>query len=781
MERRLTTILSADVVGYSRLVREDEAGTLAVLKLHRKELIQPKADQYHGRTIKLMGDGALMEFASVVEAVAFAVEVQCAMRERNGPVPKDRRIEFRIGINVGDIVVDGDDIYGDGVNIAARLEGLADSGGICVRRNVHNQVHDKLDLTFEDLGDVEVKNIAQPIRPYKVVLDEKAEQLVTPIAIEPARHALPRIAIAAGLAGLVALASLAWWQPWSEPDVEPASVNQMVFPLPEKPSIAVLPFDNLSDDPEQSYFADGMTEDLITDLSKISGLFVIARNSSFAYKGQPVNVRQVAEELGVRYVLEGSVRRAGNEVRINAQLIDATTRGHLWAERYDGTLENIFDLQDQVTEKIVSALAISLSGEEQTQLTRRSTDNAEAHDAYLHGWARYKLLTPDDLAAAVPFFEEAIRLDPDYAQAHAAIASLYWDVVQNDWAFDLGMPSRRAEEFANTHLQKALEKPTPLAHALQARILASWGFYDDAVVEAEKAVALDANDATALAGLADALLKAYRPAEAASYIERAMRLDPHYPPSYLTILGGAQFGMEKFDEAASTFERAAKRNLTNELPLIYLASTYGHLGRIEDADYVIEKANELRNLMGLGELSLRNVDTYAIVYYDVEVDFSRFGSKPVRELVRAGLIDIPLLKWQYLVTAHAVLGPGNDWFEVEGATQIELSTAKQFYDRGVPFIDTSATKVWKDMHIPGAVHLPYYESGSEGEVKFRKNSLREVADYDDEIVLYYAGTEVVTPAWEAAKAVAWGFSKVYYFDGGAKAWKDAGYPIESGP
>ncbi len=248
----------------------------------------------------------------------------------------------------------------------------------------------------------------------------------------------------------------------------------MAFPLPDKPPIAVLPFTNMSEDASQEYFVDGMTEDLITDLSKISGLFVIARNSSFSYKGRSVPVSQVAEELGVRYVLEGSVRRAGDEVRINAQLIDATTGGHLWAERYDGTLENIFDLQDQVTEQIVAALAVSLTGEEQVQQARHGTENAAAHDTYLQGWARYKLLTPKDLAEAVPFFEESLRLDPAYAQAHAALASLYWDVLGNDWAFDLNMPSLRAEEFAIAHLEEALKNPTPPAHALQARMLASW-------------------------------------------------------------------------------------------------------------------------------------------------------------------------------------------------------------------------------------------------------------------------------------------------------------------
>jgi TolB-like protein/Flp pilus assembly protein TadD/rhodanese-related sulfurtransferase len=558
--------------------------------------------------------------------------------------------------------------------------------------------------------------------------------------------------------------------------VEPASVERMAFPLPDKPSIAVLPFNNMPDDASQEYFADGMTEDLITDLSKISGLFVIARNSSFSYKGQQVKVRQVAEELGVRYLLEGSVRRAGDEVRINAQLIDATTGGHLWAERYDGTLEDIFDLQDRVTEQIVAALAVSLTRGEQAQQARHDTENVAAHDAYLQGWAHYKLLTPEALAKAVPFFEEAIRLDPNYAQAHAALASLYWDVYRNDWAFDLNMPSTRAESRANEHLEQALKAPTPLAHALQARMFAALGFPGEAVVEAEKAVALDENDATALAGLADALIQADRPAEGLEFIEQVMRLDPHHPPSYLIILGSAQFGMEQFEKAAATFERAVKRNPDNEIPFIYLASVYGHLGRIEDADDAIDEANDLRNLVGLGELSLREVRTYSPDPFDSQIDFPRFGSKPVQDLVRAGLTDIPLLKWQYLVTAHAIQGAGNSWFEVEGATLTDIPTAKSLHDRGVVFLDLSGKSAWDGGHIPGAVLLSWERTA---DPRFSETTLREIAGYDDEIVLYQSDG-YTSAAWEVAKALTWGYRTLYFFHGGAQAWKDAGYPVETG-
>jgi TolB-like protein/class 3 adenylate cyclase/rhodanese-related sulfurtransferase/Flp pilus assembly protein TadD len=778
VERRLTTILAADVVGYSRLMAADEAGTLTSLKALRRELIEPKTVEYHGRVVKLMGDGTLMEFGSVVDAIQFAVDVQRAMVLRNTDVPENQRIIYRIGINIGDIIVEGDDIYGDGVNIAARLEGLAEPGGICVARNVVNQVRGKVEVGFEDLGAQDIKNIPEPVQVFKLLLDSSATGQVA-VAVPAATRSRRRPVIAGALALLaIAAAIVLWRQPWA-PHEEPASVAAMAFPLPDKPSIAVLPFNNMSDDTNQDYFADGMTEDLITDLSKVSGLFVIARNSSFSYKGQQVKVRQVAEELGVRYVLEGSVRRAGDQVRINAQLIDATTGGHLWAERYDGSMDDVFDLQDQVTEQIVAALAVSLTGEEQAQHARHDTEDAAAHDAYLQGWARYKLLTPETLAEAVPFFEEALRLDPAYAQAHAALASLYWDVLQNDWAFDLDMPSSRAESRANEHLEEALKAPTPLTHVLQSRMFASLGFPGEAIVEAEKAVALDGNDAAALSGLASALVLAGRPAEGLDFIKQAMRLDPHHPPSYLITLGAAQFGVERYEESAVTFERAVKRNPDNELPRIYLASSYGHLGRIKDADNAIEDANDIRAELGMGDLTLeKKTQFFTETPFQGEIDFPRFGEKLAQERVRAGLSDIPALTWQYRVTTHAVLGLGNTWYEVEGATRIDIHTAKSLRDLGVVFIDTSRPDLWKEQHIPDAINLTYVRSRDSAQAKFSEDKLIAVADKTEEIVVYCSDCHPIV--WDAAKAANWGYQKVYFFRGGAQAWKEAGYPVETG-
>jgi adenylate cyclase len=386
VERRLTTILAADVVGYSHLMAADDAGTLAQLKAHRKEVIEPRTGEHHGRVVKLMGDGTLMEFGSVVDAVNFAVEIQRAITERNVGVPEDRRITYRIGINIGDIIVEGDDIYGDGVNVAARLEALAEPGGICVSRTVFDHVEGKVEIGFEDLGAQKVKNIPEPVQTFKVLLDSPAAKHAI-VGTPAAKRTLRWPMVAGSLIVLVILSgALLWQRPWEERQ-ELASVDAMPLPLPDRPSIAVLPFNNISDDPSQEYFVDGMTEDLITDLAKIESLFVIARNTVFTYKGKSVVVPDVARELGVKYVMEGSVRRVGDVVRINTQLIDGASGAHIWAERYDGDLADIFALQDNVTSEIVAQLQITLTPDQQTRGETGGTDNADAHDA----WPRHVL------------------------------------------------------------------------------------------------------------------------------------------------------------------------------------------------------------------------------------------------------------------------------------------------------------------------------------------------------------------------------------------------------
>lgn len=582
MQRRLTTILAADVVGYSRLMGEDEAGTLAALKELRRNLIEPKERQYHGRTVKLLGDGALMEFVSVVDAVSFAAEVQIAMRERNAEAPENRRIVYRMGINIGDIIVDGDDIYGDGVNVAARLEGLCEPGGVCVSRNVFNQVKGKLALTFEDLGEKQVKNIAEPVAVYRLILDDKAAKLVSPVALAPVRTGPGRrLALATGIAlGLLGIAGLLWWQPWA-PMVEPASIEAMALPLPDKPSIAVLPFANTSGNSEQDYFADGITDDLITDLSKISGLFVISRNSAFTYKGRAVKVREVAEDLGVRYVLEGSVRRVGDQIRINTQLIDALTGGNVWAERYDREFNNIFAVQDAITESVVQALKLEFT-QPQAEPAREepATSSLEAYELVLK--AR-DLLTEFNHRSAVKakdLLEQAIALDADYAEAQALLGLFYFDEWRL-WGIARDESLSRALELAQQAAE--LEPSNPGAHVLLAQIHQFRREFEAANSEADKALALEPNDAVTLANLGSMLRYAGRGKDAVTVIERAIRLDPFHPPNYLEWLADAYSLLGRYEDCI----RAVKRGLALDPDFIALhvnaAQCYAASGQADKA------------------------------------------------------------------------------------------------------------------------------------------------------------------------------------------------------
>jgi TolB-like protein/tetratricopeptide (TPR) repeat protein len=428
-----------------------------------------------------------------------------------------------------------------------------------------------------------------------------------------------------------------------------------------------LPFVNRSNDTEWLYYVDGMRDDLITDISKISGLFVIARNSvDSIYEAGDAPISKVAEKLGVRYVLEGSVRRVGKQVRINVQLIDATTDGHLWAERYDGPLQDIIPFQDQVFRKIVSALKINLTEEEAALQARHSTDNAEAHDAFLQGWALYKLSSAADLARSIPYFEEALRLDPGYADAHAMLAAVYWDALEENWVFDLSIPSFEAEDRSNYHLQEALKTPNLMAHAQQSRIYLSMGLLAEAVREAETAVAIDPNSASAHAALANTLILNNRPREGLDAIQKAMRLDPYHPPEYLTILGAAQFGLEQFAAAATSFERAFKRIPDSESSLVYLASSYGHLGDLQKAEETIETANELRAANSLPELSLEGHMIASCTIPTGEIDFSRFGPKRVRDRLREGLSKIPALNWANLNTGPAAGASGETFDSAMG-------------------------------------------------------------------------------------------------------------------
>jgi TolB-like protein/class 3 adenylate cyclase len=604
MERRLAAILAADMVGYSRLMSADEAGTLTRQQAILAEVIEPGIAEYRGRIVKTTGDGLLAEFPSVVDALRCAVNVQLAAAEREVERHAETRIAYRVGINLGDIIGEGDDIFGEGVNIAARLEGLAEPGGICVSRTVFNQVKGKVASGFEDLGEHQVKNIPEPLRVYRVQMEPEAAGAVPGKAQRPAAW---KWIGAAGVAAVLAAATGLglWFEPWRE-RVEPASVEKMAFPLPDKPSIAVLPFVNLSDDSEQEYFADGMTEDLITDLSKISGLFVIARNSTFVYKGRSVPVRHVSEDLGVRYGLEGSVRRAGDTVRINAQLIDATTGGHLWAERYDGGLSDVFGLQDTITRKIVAVLAVQLTSVEEAATARKETENTEAYDAFLKGWEQYLRQTPEDFRKAIAQFENAVELDPGYSRAYAALAASYWQIQKRHWHAKFGFGRVHDARFkAEDLLEKAKLRPTALSHQVAAAMLSQQGRHTEAIAEGGQAIGVDPNDADSYAALAGALSLAGKPEKALQLMQKAMRLNPHFPSFYLYELGLAQFGLGAFQEAAATLEKATALNSEDRWSYRLLLATYGHLGRKADAERILEVTD--RNWHGSDPISIRAV------------------------------------------------------------------------------------------------------------------------------------------------------------------------------
>ena len=545
-QRRLAAILAADVVGYSRLMGEDETGTLNALNMHRAEFVHPTVAQYRGRIVKLMGDGALVEFPSVVDAVECAVVVQRGMEERNAAIPDSKRITYRIGINLGDIIIDGDDIYGDGVNIAARLEGEADPGGICISGDAYRQVLGKIDFAFEDLGERTLKNIAEPVRVYR------------------------------------------WHVKTS--DVAAKSEPNQVLPLPDKPSIAVLPFDNLSDDPQQEYFSDGMSEDLITDISNISGLFVIARNSSFAFKGQAIDVKEVAAKLGVKHILEGSVRKMGPKLRVNVQLIDAASGGHIWAERYDGDMEDIFQFQDNIREQIVSALQVNLTPTDKTLTERKPTDSAEAYDLYLRGRANLHRHTHEDVLVAIKCLEEAIEIDPNFADAYGYLSFCqFFGWAQMFPGFDDGLD--RANETAERGV--AVDDTSAIALARLGWVQTFLRRYDQAVANLEKALALAPNDAEVYSTFGQVLNWLGNPERGLQMIEKAFSLDTFAPPLWEYQLGHSHLLLRQYEQALNRFHRAIERNPKFAPAHLFSACAYVELDRLDDARGAIKTVLEI--------------------------------------------------------------------------------------------------------------------------------------------------------------------------------------------
>ena len=566
VERRLAAILAADVAGYSRLMGADEEGTLAALKAIRRELADPKIKEHRGRIVKTTGDGLLLEFASVVDAVRCAVEVQREMAERNTGVPPDRRIEFRMGINVGDIIRDGRDIYGDGVNIAARLEALAKPGGICVSRVVRDQVRDKLDFGFEDLGEQQVKNIARPIRVHRVVLGERPGSL----------------------------------EPTTGTSTKPS------LTLPDKPSIAVLPFQNMSGDPEQEYFADGMVEEIITALSRIRWLFVIARNSSFTYKGQAVDVKQVGRELGVRYVLEGSVRRAGNRVRITGQLIDTASGAHIWADRFDGALEDIFELQDHIANSVAGVIEPTLRAAEIRRSAERPTNDLSAYDLYLRALALAFSWEKDAIIRSLDLLEQAIDRDPQYGPALAQAAARQQDLHVNGWSNNPEAARGKGIELSRRALQVAGDDPEVLSRA--AFTLGYFGEETDAAIGLlDRSLKLNPNAALGWQRSAWLRLWGGQPDLAIEHFEISLRLNPlEQRANPFMGIGVAHFFARRLEEAKAILLQSLQEKPNWAPTYRFLASCYAHMGRLDQAREAVGRLRALTNELVPSATNWRN-------------------------------------------------------------------------------------------------------------------------------------------------------------------------------
>jgi adenylate cyclase len=532
-ERRLAAVLAADMVGYSRLMEVDETGTLARLKTHRIELIDPAIAKNRGRIIKTTGDGMLVEFHSVADAVLCAAEVQRRMARRNADVAPARWIQFRIGINLGDVIVEENDIFGDGVNVAARLEMLAEPGGICVSGAVRDQVGNRLDdVAFEDLGDQSVKNIARPIRVFRVCLESDAKA-----APEGAKDA-----------------------------AEPATISK-------KPSIAVLPLVNMSGDPEQEFFADGLTEDIITELSRFHDLLVISRNSTFVYKGKAVKVQDVAREFGVDYVLEGSVRKAGDHIRVTVQLIDAETDRHVWAERYDRELKDIFALQDEMTRAIVATLPGRVEAATHDRAKRKPTDNMAAYECVLAAKVLHHRSIREDNVQAQRLLDRALALDPNYAHAHAWKACVLGQTWVHEWCADRDATFQQVAAELETAL--ALDDNDSDVHRILAALNLMRDDHDQAVYHQERALALNPNYDLVVVQQGELLTWLGRPEEGIDWIKKAMRLNPYHPERFWSHLGRACYCAEKYAEAAEAFSRITRPDYTHHA---FLAATFAQMG-----------------------------------------------------------------------------------------------------------------------------------------------------------------------------------------------------------
>jgi adenylate cyclase len=628
-KRKLTAILSADVKGYSRLMGEDEEATVRTITAYR-EVMTTLIQQHRGKVVDSPGDNLLAEFASVVDAVQCAVAVQKEISARNTELPENRKMWFRIGINLGDVIQEGDRLYGDGVNIAARLEGLAEPGGICVSKTAFDHIESKLPYGYDFIGDQTVKNIAKPVGAYRVLMDPRVtvKGKLEEEKLPPARRTPILVGIGAVL--VLVLAVGIWQFYMRRPSIEPASVEKMAYQLPDKPSIAVLPFNNLSGDPEQEYFSDGLTEEIIAALSSVPKLFVIARNSTFTYKGKPVKIQQVSEELGIQYVLEGSVRKGGDKVRITAQLIDALTGKHLWANRYDRNLSDIFAVQDEITKNIITAMQVELTEGEQVKAASKGTNNLEAYLKYLKANELINKMNPESNALAKKLAEEAIALDPDYAWAYYILGRSHMVDV---W---VGVSKSPKDSIAKAMklLQKAivLEDTYAEAHGLLGFLYSMTKRHDKAIAQAEKAVSLNPNSAGAHFLVGKTLSFAGRWEESIPEYKKAIRLNPIPPNNCLWSLGLSYAYTEQYEEAIKWCEKAVHQEPNDLLARLMMTVVYSLSDWDKDAQAEAAEVLRIQPKFTLDKFKKK-------LTYKREVDRERF----LGALHKAGIPDKPPL------------------------------------------------------------------------------------------------------------------------------------------
>ena len=588
IQRKLKAIFSADVQGYSKLMGDDDEYTVNTITTYR-EIMSVLIEKYHGRVVDAPGDNILAEFGSSQEAVLCAIEIQKKLETENGKLPDNRRMNFRIGINLGDIIHKDDRIYGDGVNIAARLENLADPGGICISRGVYEHVEGKLDIGFSDLGPHTVKNIRKPVRVFKVLLGSGDNG--KSVGATTAKGLNRRLIIAAIIVVVAIIVGVVIWHLQRMPKFEAASIDRMAYPLPDKPSVVVLPFENYSDNAKLNFFASGLTEDLTASLSRAPDLFVISRNSAATYQGRPVDVKKVAEELGIQYILEGSVQKAGDKLRITVQLVDALNGRHLWAERFDRQAEDIFALQDEIVKNVIVELQVELTQGAAARVASRGTNNLEAWLLRIEAHGEFIKFTREGMIRARELYEAAHKADPNWSRPLAGLASIDWYEAKQGWSLSKEESIQSGIQLAQRAIQ--MDPDSPLGYQTLGNLYALTGKGKRAIELRRKAAELAPNDLVAVAGLATRLKDFGGEQEAVDLFEQAMRLSPKHPWWVPYAYGVSLHLAGRKEEAAQSFKKAIDLNPNHILPKAFLAAVYADLGQIDEAKTIADEVKRL--------------------------------------------------------------------------------------------------------------------------------------------------------------------------------------------